>query len=200
MWWTRPKLTQARLWDQRFDRLTEYLKELQATGRRTMPANNSSTLTVTLPSDREIVLSRDFDAPRELLFDALSKPEHIAHWWGQAGSTMAACELDFRPGGTWRFVERDASGNEWGFRGEYRDIVRPERVVQTFEFEGMPGHISVETMVLEDLVQNHGRKTRMTVTSVFDSVEDRDGMLQSGMEKGASESYDRLADYLKTLA
>jgi uncharacterized protein YndB with AHSA1/START domain len=103
--------------------------------------------------------------------------------------------MDFRPGGKWRFVERDKQGNEWGFRGEVREVVSPERVVQTFEWEGLPGHISVETMRLEDL----GGRTRITVTSVFDSVEDRDGMLQSGMEQGAGESYDRLETYLQSL-
>jgi uncharacterized protein YndB with AHSA1/START domain len=160
-----------------------------------VPTLNRS-LTVSTPSDREIVLKRDFDAPRELVFTALSKPEHLQHWWGQKGSTMAVCEMDFRPGGTWRFVERDVNGADWGFRGEVREIDPPSRVVQTFEFEGMPGHISVETMVLDDLEG----KTRMTVTSVFDSKEDRDGMLQSGMEKGAAESYDRLEAYVATLA
>src|ERR671935_3037718 len=98
--------------------------------------------------------------------------------------------MDFRPGGTWRFVERAADGNDYGFRGQIREIVPPERIVQTFEFEGMPGHVSVETMVLEDLDQ--GSRTRLTVTSVFDSVEDRDAMLSSGMETGAAEAYARL--------
>jgi uncharacterized protein YndB with AHSA1/START domain len=161
-----------------------------------MTTENSSRLTVTLPSDREIVLSRDFEAPRELVFQAFSKPEHLRHWWGQKDSTLSVCELDFRVGGTWRIVERDREGNEFGFHGEIRQIAPPEQIVQTFEFEGMPGHISVETMRLEDL----GTRTRMTVTSQFDSVEDRDGMLQSGMEKGAAESYDRLAAYLQTMA
>jgi uncharacterized protein YndB with AHSA1/START domain len=155
----------------------------------------NGTLTVTLPSDLEIQLTRDFDAPRELVFEAFSKPEHLTNWWGPAGSTATLCELDFRPGGAWRIVERDADGSEWGFHGEIREIVRPERIVQTFEFEGMPGHVSIETLVLEDV----GGRTRMTVRSAFDSVEDRNGMLQSGMEKGASESYDRLAEYLQTL-
>jgi uncharacterized protein YndB with AHSA1/START domain len=158
-------------------------------------ATNGSKLQVTLPSDREIRLTREFQAPRELVFQAFSKPEHVAQWWGQAGSTLAQCEMDFRPGGSWRFVERDAAGNEWGFRGEIREIVPPERIVQTFEFDGMPGHISIETMVLEDL----GGRTRLTVTSAFTTVEDRDGMLQSGMESGASESYDRLEAYLRTM-
>jgi uncharacterized protein YndB with AHSA1/START domain len=161
-----------------------------------MPTTNSSTLTVTLPSDREIVLTREFDAPRDLVFEAFSKAEHMVHWWGPKGSTMQVSEMDFRPGGAWRFVERAADGNDYGFRGQYRDIVRPERIVWTFEFEGMPGHVSVETMIFDDL----GGRTRITGTAVFDSVEDRDGMIQSGMEQGAAESYERLADYLRSLA
>jgi uncharacterized protein YndB with AHSA1/START domain len=182
----------AELWNQRFDRLAIYLYAIQQRSFvRTMP----NTLTVTTPSEREIVLTREFDAPRALLFEALSKPEHLRHWWGQASSTLVQCDMDFRPGGKWRFVERGKDGQEWGFRGEVREIVPPEKIVQTFEWEGLPGHISVETMRLEDL----DSRTRITVTSVFDSVEDRDGMLQSGMEQGAGESYDRLEAYLKTL-
>jgi uncharacterized protein YndB with AHSA1/START domain len=181
----------AELWNQRFDRLAAYLSDLQR-GSIAMP----NTLTVSTPSDLEIVLTREFDAPRELVFEAVSKAEHLRHWWGQASSTTTVCELDFRAGGSWRFVERDAGGAEWGFHGEIRQIVPPEKIVQTFEFEGMPGHVSVETMRLDDL----GGRTRMTVTSVFDSVEDRNGMLQSGMEQGAGESYDRLEAYLRTLA
>jgi uncharacterized protein YndB with AHSA1/START domain len=160
-----------------------------------MVANNSSTLTVTLPSDREIVLTREFDFPRDLVFEAFTKPEHIAQWWGPRGTSVPLCEQDFRTGGKWRFVSRDADGNEAAFRGEIREIVPPERIVQTFEWEGLPGHISVDTLHLEDL----GGRTRMTVTSRFDSVQDRDGMLQSGMEKGAAESYERLSEYLQTL-
>jgi uncharacterized protein YndB with AHSA1/START domain len=154
------------------------------------------TLTVTLPSDKEIVLTRDFNAPRDLVFRAFTSCEHLKHWWGQAGSTLSHCEMDFRPGGAWRMVERDAGGQEWGFRGEIREIVPPEKIVQTFEFDGMPGHVSIDTLVLEDL---GGTRTRLVTTSLFSSVEDRDGMVQSGMEKGAGESYDRLAAYLETL-
>jgi uncharacterized protein YndB with AHSA1/START domain len=180
--------------NQQLDRLADYLKELQ-TRRNTVVANNPYKLTVTLPSDREIVLTREFDAPRDLVYMAMTSPEHIIQWWGPRGSNMKVDTMDVRPGGKWRFVEHDAKGNEFGFRGEYRELRPPERAVQTFEWEGLPGHISVETMVLEDL----GGRTRLTVTSRFDSVEDRDGMLQSGMETGASESYDRLAEYLATL-
>src|SRR4029453_9671959 len=134
-------------------------------------------------------------APRELVFEALSKAEHLQQWWGPAGSTITVSEYSFRPGGAWRFVEHSANGEQWGFRGEVREIAPPGKIVQTFEFEGMPGHVSVETMRLTDL----GGRTRLTVTSVFDSAEDRDGMLRGGMEQGAGESYDRLDAYLQTL-
>jgi uncharacterized protein YndB with AHSA1/START domain len=156
---------------------------------------SSHTLTVTTPTDREIVMTRVFDAPRELVFEAVSKPEHLKEWWGPRGHTMPVCEVDFRPGGAYRFVNRDADGNEYAFRGEFREIVPPERIVWTFEFEGMPGNISVDTLTL---VEEDG-KTTLTSTSRYDSVEQRDGMLQSGMETGAAESYDRLAEFLEKL-
>jgi uncharacterized protein YndB with AHSA1/START domain len=159
-------------------------------------ANTGSKLSVTLPSDREIELTRTFDAPRALVFDAFTKTEHVPNWWGLSASKMTVCEMDVRPGGKWRYVSLEADGNEYGFHGEYREVVPPERIVWTFEFEGMPGHVSVETMRFEE----QAGKTTVTTTTVFDSVEDRDGMLQSGMETGASESYDRLEAYLKTLA
>jgi uncharacterized protein YndB with AHSA1/START domain len=141
------------------------------------------------------MLTRVFDAPRELLFEALSSPEHVRHWWGPRGTSLPVCEMDFRVGGKWRNVCLEADGQEYGFRGEYREIDPPARLVQTFEFEGMPGEISVETMTLEDL----GSQTRITVVSRFASKEARDGMLQSGMEQGARETYERLAEYLAAL-
>jgi uncharacterized protein YndB with AHSA1/START domain len=160
-----------------------------------MPARSSSALSVTLPSNREIVMTRVFDAPRRLVFKALTNCEHLKHWWGPRRYTVTSCQMDVRPGGAWRIVHRGADGAEYGFRGEYREITPPERIVQTFEFEGMPGHVSVETLTL---VEQDG-KTIYTSTSVFDSVDDRDGMLHSGMEEGASETMDRLAEYLETL-
>jgi len=154
------------------------------------------TLTLTTPSEREIVMTRDFDAPRELVFEAHSKCEHMANWWGPRRYTLTLCEMDFRPGGAYRFVQRGDDGAEYGFRGEFREILPPERIVWTFEFEGMPGHTSVDTLTLEDL---GGGKTRLTAHSLFETVEDRDGMLNSGMQEGASETWDRLAEYLQTL-
>ena len=160
-----------------------------------MAARRSSALTVTTPSDREIVMTREFDAPRELVFDAHRKPEHMARWWGPRGYEMRVSEMDFRPGGSYRFVHTAPDGAEYGFKGEYREIVPPERIVWTFEFEGMPGQVSVGTLTLAE----EDGKTILTSTSVFDSVEERDAMLATGMESGAAESYDRLAELLEDL-
>jgi uncharacterized protein YndB with AHSA1/START domain len=151
-------------------------------------------LTVTTPSDREIVVTRVFDAPRDLVFEAHTSCEHLSKWWGPKRYEIADCDLDFRPGGAWRVVHR-AGDEEHVFSGEYREIVRPERIVWTFEWGGAPGHGSVETLALEE----HNGKTTLTSTAVFDSVEDRDGMLQSGMEEGAAETMDRLDEYLEVL-
>ncbi|HEX2283179.1 MAG TPA: SRPBCC family protein [Thermomicrobiales bacterium] len=160
-----------------------------------MSERTKDDYSLTMPSDREITMTRVFDAPRELVFQAHTDPQHVQHWWGQRGSTTIVDTMDVRPGGAWRFVQRDPEGNEYGFRGEYREVVPPERLVYTFEFEGMPGHILVETITFEE----HDGKTRLTSTSLFTSVEDRDGMLESGMESGAIESWDRLAELLETL-
>ena len=160
-----------------------------------MATAKSPTLTITLPSDREIVMTRIFDAPRELVFQAHSSCEHLANWFGPRKYSLTVCDMDFRPGGKYRFVH-SGDGQEHGFRGEFREIVEPERIVWTFEYEGMPGHISVDTLTLEDL---GGGRTRLTARSLFDSAEDRDGMLQSGMEEGATESWDRLAEHLDAM-
>ena len=157
---------------------------------------SGNKLKVTTPSDREIRMTRVFDAPRDLVFEAHTSCEHMTNWWGPRRYKFASCEIDFRPGGKWRIVHRGSEGEEdQGFHGEFREIVPPERIVWTFEWEGMPGHVSVETLTLEE----HDGKTTISATSVHDSQEDRDGMLQSGMEEGAAETYDRLDEYLETL-
>jgi uncharacterized protein YndB with AHSA1/START domain len=157
-----------------------------------LTAQLSSSFTLETPSDRDIVLSRLFNAPRALVFECCSNCEHLFRWLGPRFLTMVSCEMDFRPGGSYRYVQRAPDGSEYGFRGEYREINPPERVVQTFEFEGMPGHIAVETMTLEEL----DGKTKLTVVSRYASVEDRDGIIASGMEVGVRDSYDRLEEYL----
>ena len=156
---------------------------------------SDSKLTVTTPSDREIVMTRIFDAPRDLVFEAHTSCDHMSNWWGPRKYEIASCEIDFRPGGKWRIVHRGPDGEEYGFRGEYREIVPPERITWTFEFEGWPGQVAVETLTLEE----HDGKTTITATSVYDSVEARDAMIDSGMESGAAESFDRLDEYLEVL-
>ena len=155
----------------------------------------SSDLKVTIPTDREIVMTREFNAPRDLVFEAHTSCEHTSRWWGPRKYEVTSCEIDFRPGGKWRMVHRGPDGDEHGFRGEYREIVAPERIVWTFEYEGFPGHISVETLTLSE----RDGVTTLTATSVYDTVEDRDGMLQSGMTEGATETWERLDEYLGSL-
>lgn len=160
------------------------------------PGAPGSGVILTLPSDREIVLTRVFDAPRRLVFEAHSRPEHVRQWWGRTGSTLSVCDMDFRPGGTWRFVERQTDGREYGFRGAYREIVAPERIVMTFEFDGTPGHVVLVTLTF---LERDGRTT-LTSHSLFETRADRDAMLRSGAEAGAGESMDRLAAHIAALS
>jgi len=153
-------------------------------------------LTLTLASETEIVMTRVFDAPRALVFRAHSSCEHISRWFGRRQDTMPSCEMDFRPGGKWRFVNRDDEGNEFVFFGEYLEIVEPERITWTFAFEGMPGDPSVETVTFEE----HDGRTTLTARADYGSLEARDAMVASGMEHGASETWDRLAELLVTMA
>jgi uncharacterized protein YndB with AHSA1/START domain len=157
-------------------------------------AASGNTMTVTPTGDRQIVITREFDAPRDLVFEAHTSCEHLSHWWGPRKYEVADCEVDFREGGSWRIVHK-APGEEHEFRGEYREIVRPERIAWTFEWMGLPGHVSVDTITFEE----RDGKTFVTTTSEFDSAEDRDGMLQSGMESGLAESWERLDEYLEKL-
>jgi uncharacterized protein YndB with AHSA1/START domain len=157
-----------------------------------MTTKTKNTLAVTLPSDREIILTRVFNAPRALVFKAYTDPRLIPQWWGPRGHATVVDKMDVRPGGLWRFVQTDHEGTVHAFRGEYREIVPPERLVDTFEYEPWAGHISVETVTF---VERDG-KTTVTIHTVFSSPRDRDGMLESGMETGATQTMDRLEDLL----
>ena len=150
------------------------------------------SITVRTPDDTTIVMSRTFDAPRELVYACHTQPEHIRHWWGR-GNPLDV-EFDFRVGGKWRFVEH-ADGQEHAFRGEIKAIDAPNGFTWTFEYEPMPGHVLTENYVFTE----EGGRTTVTSTSTFDTKEDRDGMLQSGMEAGANQSYDALDAYLLKL-
>jgi len=161
-----------------------------------MAEKTKTTSMFTLPSDREIAGSRLLDAPPELVFKAYTDPDAIAEWWGPRRYTTTVDELDVRLGGAWRFVQRTPDGGEHAFNGVFREVVPPKRLVFTFNYEPMPGHEVVETVTFEAAA---GGKTRVTDTMLFQSREDRDGMLQSGMEEGAVESLERLTELLKRL-
>jgi uncharacterized protein YndB with AHSA1/START domain len=156
---------------------------------------NTGTLHVALPSDREIVLTRVFDAPRELVYDALTKPELLKRWFGPRGWSLVVCEVDLRVGGAWRFVLHGPGGAQMGMRGIYRVLVRPERTVHTESFDEYPG----ESVVTGVLVERDG-KTTLTGTVLYESKEIRDAVVSSGMEHGAAESYDKLAEQLASVA
>jgi uncharacterized protein YndB with AHSA1/START domain len=152
---------------------------------------NTGTLKVTLPSDREIVLTRVFDAPRHLVFDAFTKPELLKRWFGPRGWSLPVCEVDFKVGGKWRFVLRGPDGTEMGMRGTYLEITPPERTVHLESFDDYPGE-SIVTIVFVE----HAGKTTMIDTVLYESQEIRDAVIKSGMDHGAAETYDRLAELL----
>lgn len=154
------------------------------------------TATITTPADREVQIERVFDAPRDRVFAAFTDPKLIPEWWGPRDTTTVVEQMDVRPGGSWRFVIHHPDGRENAFRGTYREVASPERIVQTFEWEGMPGHVAVETATFEQL----GERTKVTTTSLFHTNEERDGMLASGMEHGTNETYGRLDELLARLA
>jgi uncharacterized protein YndB with AHSA1/START domain len=152
--------------------------------------------TYTTPSEREFAMTRVFDAPRALVFEAFTSPEHVPNWMlGPDGWSMTVCEIDLRPGGLWRFAWRRDDGTELQLSGEYREIVPPERIVQTESWGGG----WAETINTLTLVEEDGRTT-MSQTILYPSQEARDAALQTGMKDGASMSFDRLASYLESLS
>lgn len=143
---------------------------------------------VTMPSEREVRVVRTFQAPRERVFAAYTDPELIPKWWGPYGTTAIVDLLEPWVGGRWRFVVQDPLGGENGFRGVLREFVVPERLVWTFEWEGNPGHVSIDSTTFENL----GDRTRIDAVSLFHTQEERDSMLDAGMETGLNETYARL--------
>src|SRR5690606_33780564 len=144
----------------------------------------SRSAQITTPSDREIRIERIFDAPRERVWQAMTDPALVAQWWGR-GNNLVIQRMEVKRGGHWRFVEHGPDGVH-GFEGRYREVVPPERLVQTFEWDGMPGHVVVETLTLEEL---EGALTRAVIVSLFHTSAERDGMLSSGMEQGLNQSH-----------
>src|SRR5438034_3363526 len=145
---------------------------------------NTGTLKVTTPTDREIVLTRVFDAPRRLVFEAFTKPELLKRWFGPRGWSLVVCEVDLRVGGTFRFVLRGPDGIDMGMRGVYREIAPPERSVHTESFDDYPG----ESLVTAVLVEKGG-KTTLTATVLYSSQEVRDAVIKSSMQHGSAVTY-----------
>jgi uncharacterized protein YndB with AHSA1/START domain len=160
-------------------------------------ARNDTRITAE-PGKQEIIIEREFAAPRELVFEAFTDPLLYVQWLGPRDLTMRLETFEPRDGGSWRYIQKDANGNEYAFHGVIHDVTAPERIISTFEFEGLPekGHVILEMTRLEEL---SGNRTKLTSQSVFLSVADRDGMLQSGMEVGVIDSYDRLDELLKKM-
>lgn len=160
-----------------------------------MSEKSAAALSVTILSETEIALTRLFNAPRKLVYEALSQPEHVAQWYGPHGFTMNHCHMDLRPGGTYRYVMRTPDGGDFAMHGEYREIVPGEKIVATesYEIPGIEDKVSVVTMTLEEA----NGMTTLTSRIVYACTEDRDGHLHSGMERGAGQTFDRLEAFLK---
>lgn len=158
-----------------------------------MPENRSLEIVAT-PGQPTIVMRRSFKAPRRLVYQAFTRPEHLRRWWGPRELELVVCEIDLRVGGAYRFVQRAPDGQEFAFRGVYRELRPPERIVSTFVFELMPDHEAVTTVVLEEA----NGVTTLTSTVVHDSVEARDAHF-AAMEPGATDTYDRLAELLASM-
>ncbi|MCD9021635.1 SRPBCC family protein [Cohnella silvisoli] len=162
-----------------------------------MSENNAKNKTTTYVEDLSIIVERTFDAPRELVWEAWTKPEHVANWWGMGGK-LAACEIDLRPGGTYLYVLRGPDGNEYPFKGVYREVVKPERLVYTRIFDVEPFSIH-ESVVTDTFVAQPDGKTRLTFRTDFPTAEALQGSLASGAEAGAIDSMERFSEYLASL-
>jgi uncharacterized protein YndB with AHSA1/START domain len=148
------------------------------------------------PGKQEIFITREFDAPRELVFKAFTDPDLYVKWLGPRELSMTIDTFEPRDGGRYRYIHEDREGNKFGFHGVHHEVVAPERIISTFEFEGLPekGHVLLETMRFEPLPDG---RTRLVSQSVFQSVADRDGMIRAGMERGVNEGYERLDEMLE---
>ena len=167
---------------------------MSQTAKAANQTTNPNPAKVTTPAPREIRTERIFNAPRDRVWKAFTDPALVAQWWGR-GNKLVIERMELHRGGHWRVVEHGPEGAQ-GFEGRYREITPPERIVQTFEWDGMPGHVIVETVTLEDL--GDGR-TKLVNISLFHTEEERDGMLHSGMEQGMNQSYAALDKVLAKL-
>jgi uncharacterized protein YndB with AHSA1/START domain len=157
----------------------------------------NSTKIVAEPGKQEVVITREFEAPRELVFKSHVDPKLFVQWLGPREVTMRLDKFEPKTGGTWRYISKDSNGNEFGFHGVNHEVTAPERIISTFEYEGLAekGHVVLQTTRFEALP---GERSRITTQALFQSVADRDGMLQSGMERGVNDSMERLEELLRT--
>ncbi len=157
-------------------------------------SSKNKTIITAEPGKQEVIITREFDAPRQLVFKAHTDPQLYVQWLGPRGYEMVLDIFEPHSGGRYRYIHKDTHGNQFAFHGVFHEISE-ERMIQTFEFEGLPesGHVTLDTMQLEALP---GDRTRVTIQSLFQSVSDRDGMVQSGMERGVNEGYERLDEIL----
>ena len=164
-----------------------------------MSAKKNQTILTAEPGKQEVFITREFDAPRELVFKAYTDANLYVQWLGPRDLSMKLETFEPTSGGSWRYIHTDQHGNEFGFHGVNHEVLAPERIIGTFEFEGLPeaGHVVLETVRFEELP---GSRTRVTTQSVFQSVGDRDGMIQSGMERGVLDSHERLDELLEKIA
>jgi uncharacterized protein YndB with AHSA1/START domain len=162
-----------------------------------MTKKNQTTV-IAEPGRQELFITREFDAPRELVFKAFTDPELLIQWLGPCDMTMKIDKFDAKSGGSWRFIHVAKNGQEFGFHGVNHECLEPSRLIRTFEFEGLPesGHVVLETAKFEE---TGAGRTRLTIQSVFQSVADRDGMVMSGMEGGVKESHEKLDELFEKL-
>jgi uncharacterized protein YndB with AHSA1/START domain len=183
---TMSEMTKAG-WNESFDKLEEYLE----TGKVMMP----KTILIANPGVQEIIIRRTLDAPRDLVFKAYTSLELIPQWWGPAKYKTIVERLEARSGGSWRFIQKDSEGNIFAFRGVFHEVIPSERIIQTFEFEPMAGHVELQVATFDE----KDGKTTFNAKSIYLSVEDRDGELRAGMEAGMNEGFDRLDALLAKL-
>lgn len=175
-------------------RLLDLVQCISTAEGRTMQPKQANGMTINT-DNREIVIWRTFNAPRDLVFRVYTDPASIPQWWGMRNMTTRVDMMDFKPGGKWRFTLQDAAGIEYTSQGEFREIVAPERIVQTFEFEGLPGKSILETVTFE----SQGESTLLVTQDIFETIRDLETTLNSGLEEGTTETFDRLEDILKSL-
>jgi uncharacterized protein YndB with AHSA1/START domain len=157
-----------------------------------MNTAEQQTKCIILQENLEVIISRVFNSPKALLYKVFTDPKHKAIWWRCNSVTNVSVQMDVRPGGIWRIIQKGEDGKEFAFHGEYLEVIPQEKIVNTSEFEGMPGHVITETTRFKELEG----KTKLTITSLFQNKEDLEGMIKAGMESGSNEAMEHIEEIL----